>query len=108
MGSNVDTLRRIRELATDALGGETDPLIAAREIDVHATAIGLGFEQPFVILKGIVSQADEIPDPEQLRVWDSTSAAAKHEERRAFLEQFGDQILSACREIQAFVSRQGG
>lgn len=103
--ANAGALRRIRELAIRTIDQEVDPLAAAREIDEDATAIGLGYDHPFVVLKGIVSQADEIPDPAQLDAWDPVSASAKLEERRAFLEQFGQQILSACREIQAVVPR---
>jgi hypothetical protein len=96
-------LQQIRDLAAKASTRKLDALTAAREIDSHATAIGLGLEEPFIVLKGITSQADDLPDPEQLRFMDSATAAERLEQRTEFLRQFGTQILDVCREIQRMV-----
>ena len=95
-----EVLRKIRELAARAASREIDPLVAARSIDSYATSIGIGLDHPFILLKGIVSQADDIPEPDQLRFWDATSAASKTQERMEFLKQFEDQIIAACVHIR--------
>lgn len=95
----TETRHQIRELAARALARVADPLAAARSIDALASSLGLGLEEPFISIKGIASQADAIPDPDQLRYWDPVVAEEKRRERIGFLEDFEEQILEICAEI---------
>lgn len=95
------TIQQIHDFATQVVNRTGDILMAARSLDALATSIGWGLEEPYIEIKGIVSQADEIPDPKQLELRELSAATRKSQERQDFIKFFEEDIRAACEAIQS-------
>jgi len=91
--------RRLTDIARNMVAGQMDLLDGVRRLDALATELGVALDEPYIIFKGIASQADEFPDEKTRAYFEPEALRRLDESKRDFVDAFRDRILEACQLV---------
>jgi hypothetical protein len=97
--SESDAERAVR-IAREVLDGKTPAFLGCKQLLGPLQRLGVDREEPFLTIKGVESELDEIPVwPEERRHWNEQALAREDAKLGAWLPQIQTAILDACRAV---------